>query len=39
VKEKTVFCPKVKREVENVGSRVLQLRADTPYIERQATYG
>lgn len=38
VKEKTVFCPKVKRGVENVGSRVLQLRAEPTYIEKEVVH-
>jgi 3'-phosphoadenosine 5'-phosphosulfate sulfotransferase (PAPS reductase)/FAD synthetase len=32
---KTVFCPKLKRDVPNVGELMLELRADTPYIERE----
>lgn len=39
VKEKTVFCPKVKRDVENVGSRVLQLRAEPTYIGKEMAHG
>jgi 3'-phosphoadenosine 5'-phosphosulfate sulfotransferase (PAPS reductase)/FAD synthetase len=32
--EKTVFCPKLKRQVPNVGAYVLQLRENASYIER-----
>jgi 3'-phosphoadenosine 5'-phosphosulfate sulfotransferase (PAPS reductase)/FAD synthetase len=34
-KEKEVFCPKLKRNVRNLGPYVLQLHADAPYIERK----
>jgi hypothetical protein len=34
-KEKEVFCPKLKRNVPNLGGYVLQLHADLPYVEKQ----
>jgi hypothetical protein len=35
-KEKEVFCPKLKRNVDNLGPYVLQLHANPSYIEKES---